>query len=86
MRLNLSSSQSDELTVKTKTEKKRTTSTNEARRLVESATEQPGVAELFKVYESWQWFDQVFETQNRLLAPKQLVTTSSSCDPVLGPA
>ncbi len=86
MCLNLQQNLTDEPTVKTKAEKKTVTSAQKASRLIKAAAEQPGVAELFKVYEAWQRFDQVSETQSRLLAPKQLVTTSSSCDPVLCPA
>jgi len=72
--------------VKTKAETKAVTPAapvDEARRLIDSAARQPGVVELFKVYESWQRFDRVFEVHNRIVAAKQVVSTSSSCGPML---
>lgn len=86
MSLNLLQILTDQATVKIKAEKKPVTPAHEVSRLIKAAAEQPGVAELFKVYEAWQRFDRVCESQNRLLAPKQLITTSSSCDPVSCPA
>jgi len=44
---------------------------------------QPGVSELLKVYESWQRFDRISETHNRLFAAQHIVSISSSSGPVL---
>lgn len=71
-----------EMSLKTKT-KHPASPAEEARQLIEAATKHPGVADLFKVYESWQRFDEVLEVHNRLTAPKHLVSTSSSSCPVL---
>jgi hypothetical protein len=56
---------------------------DESRRLIEKAAKQPGVAELLKVYKSWQQFDEVLEIHNRLMATKHIVSISSSSNPVL---
>ena len=70
--------------VKTKTKTTvRVSPTDEARRLIEAAAKQPGIADLIRVYESWQRFDQVFEVHNRLIAAKHIVSTSSSSGPIL---
>ena len=70
--------------MKTNTQKAAQSSdAGETRRLIEAAARQPGVAELFKVYEVWQKFDQVFETQSQFMAPKQFVSTSSSSVPAM---
>ena len=77
---------SDEIAMKTKARTKTTSPASraeEARRLVEAAGKQPGVAELCKVYEAWQRFSQVSEAHNRLMATKQIVSTSSSSGPLL---
>lgn len=72
------------MTVKTKTKTKTSPPASlaeEARRLIEAAAKQPGVADLFKVYESWQRFEEIFEVHNRLTAAKHVVSTSSSSCP-----
>jgi hypothetical protein len=56
---------------------------DEARRLVDTAAKQPGVAELCRVYEAWQRYDQVFQTHHRLTAAKQIVSISNSSGPAL---
>ncbi len=53
----------------------------ETERLIQAATQHPGVAELLKVYKAWQAFDQVFEAQNQVTAVKQTVSASSSSLP-----
>ena len=58
-------------------------SVDESRQLIESAMKKPGVAELFKVYDSWQRYEQVYELHNQFTATKQIVTISSSSDPVV---
>ena len=57
--------------------------TDEPGRLIKAAMKKPGVAELFKVYESWQKFEQVIEVHNQFAGANQIVSISSSSDPVL---
>ena len=66
-----------------KTKKSAASLESEARSLIETAAKQPGIAELLRVYDSWRQFDTALEAHNRLVAPKQVVSSSSSSDPVL---
>ena len=54
-------------------------------RLMEEAVKKPGVAELFKVYESWQMFDQAARINNQITATQYVVSASSSSTPPINP-
>jgi hypothetical protein len=66
---------------KTKTTGK--THADESHRLIENAMKKPGVAELFRVYEAWQRFEQVSALHDQFTSTKQIVTLSTSSYPVV---
>ena len=54
-------------------------------RLMEEAAKKPGVAELFRVYESWQVFDQASRINSQFTATQYVVSVSNSSTPLISP-
>jgi hypothetical protein len=54
-------------------------------RLMEEAAKKPGVAELFRVYESWQVFDQVSRISGQFTGSQYVVSASSFSTPLNTP-
>jgi hypothetical protein len=52
-------------------------------RMIEEAVKKPGVAELFRVYESWQMFDQVSRITSQFTGTQYMVSASTSSGPML---
>ena len=71
--------------MKTKVKPKRKAgfpSAEETQRLIEAATKQPGVAELLRVYQTWQKFERMSDMHGRLAAARQIIWASNSSGPL----